>query len=128
MKAKSLKMFVAAFISLFAFTATMPAFAQTTGGGGKPQQALVIAGSNECGITANNSPGGLGVTVTQVTPGKPCGDAGIEVGDIIIAVNNHAISTLRQLNDALLSAHGDVPFIVQDVSTGDIFQIVVTLP
>ncbi|AKH38528.1 MULTISPECIES: PDZ domain-containing protein [Nitrosomonas] len=132
MKAKSLKMFVASFISLCAFTATMPVLAvnnQTNGGGGTAQDstaALIIAGSEKCGITANNSNGGLGVTVTQVTPGKPCGDAGIEVGDIIIAVNTKATSTLRQLDDAISNATGAVPVIVQDVNSGDIFQIIVT--
>lgn len=132
MKAKSLKMFVAAFISLFAFTATMPVFAQTSDDEGKPQIQL-IQPTNSCGVTVKNSPFGFGVEITRLTPGEPCENAGLEVDDIIIAIETQPrqfepISTRRQLENALNNAHGNVRFIVQDHRTGDIFLVRVRLP
>ncbi|SFM82276.1 hypothetical protein [Nitrosomonas communis] len=132
MKAKSFKIFVAAFISLFAFTATMPVFAQTSDDEGKPQIQF-IQPTNSCGVTVNNSPAGFGVKITQLTSGEPCENAGLEVDDIIIAIETQPrqfepVSTRRQLERALENTHGNVRFIIQDHRIGDIFVIRVRLP
>jgi predicted metalloprotease with PDZ domain len=133
MKAKSLKMFIAAFISLFAFTTTMPVFAQTSDDEVKPQIAPIILPTNSCGVTVNNSPAGFGVKITQLASGEPCENAGLEVDDIIIAIETQPrqfepVGTRRQLERALENTHGNVRFIVQDHRTGDIFLVRVRLP
>lgn len=42
-----------------------------------------------------------GVKLTALTPGGPADDSGIKVGDIILAINNHYLFTIRELQEEI---------------------------
>jgi S1-C subfamily serine protease len=44
------------------------------------------------GLTSKTSPGGAGALVTQIDPGGPAEQAGLQQGDVITAVNGQQIA------------------------------------
>jgi putative serine protease PepD len=42
-----------------------------------------------------------GVTVSQVVAGGPADEAGIKAGDVILAIDDHYLFTIEELNDAI---------------------------
>jgi S1-C subfamily serine protease len=42
-----------------------------------------------------------GVTVSQVVTGGPAAQVGIEVGDVILAIDDHYLYTIEELNNAV---------------------------
>ncbi len=52
------------------------------------------------GVIGEPAPGG-GVQVTASLPGTPAAQAGIRVGDTVLAVNGHPVSDLQTLSDAV---------------------------
>jgi hypothetical protein len=77
-----------------------------------PEPSLVAGSSgNESASNSHSSIGAFsdddptirhdGVQLTRVTPGGPADSAGIQVGDVILAVDNHYIYTANELTHAI---------------------------
>ena len=54
------------------------------------------------GVSIQNAPSG-GAQITAVTPGSPATAAGLQVGDVITAVNGQAVATSAEAADAVAS-------------------------
>jgi S1-C subfamily serine protease len=127
MKANGLRAFAIGLVFVLVGLTAMPAIAITNSSGGRTAQLIGLGAQTKSGITAVEGTG-LGVKITQVTPGKPCANAGLEVGDLIIAVNGQPITPLGALDHQIALATGNTPFIVQDHNTGQIVLIIVVFP
>jgi C-terminal processing protease CtpA/Prc len=53
------------------------------------------------GISLAQDPSGNGVSVLSLAPGGPAANAGVQVGDVILAVDNRPISTLQQVKEII---------------------------
>jgi serine protease Do len=62
---------------------------------------------NQMGLTGND-----GVLVTSVMPGSPAHNAGIQPGDVILQVNQAAVSTSQGVQDEVAKATSDKPLLL----------------
>jgi S1-C subfamily serine protease len=62
--------------------------ASATKPGGSPE-----TGSGKLGVTVSPSRNGKGVTITDVEPGSPAAEAGLEAGDVILEVNRQPVKS-----------------------------------
>jgi serine protease Do len=53
-----------------------------------------------------------GVLVTAVTPGSPAGDAGIQPGDVILQINQIAVSSVDGIKNEVAKAKSDKPLLL----------------
>jgi S1-C subfamily serine protease len=73
---------------------------------GRSSAAIHVGATPFLGVTVETRPGNtIGVVVTGVKPGSPAARAGINSGDVIVAVNGHAVRTHAGLVARLLRAH-----------------------
>jgi hypothetical protein len=70
------------------------------GGSGGPSDSLATTGQPWLGVELSQPPGG-GVIVGRVFPGGPGGRAGIQPGDVIMAVGNHPVSSPADVQSAI---------------------------
>jgi serine protease Do len=59
---------------------------------------------NDFGLTVTKSEDGKGIVVTDVEPGSPADDRGIQSGDVITAVNSNEVSGASDFNKAVSDA------------------------
>jgi serine protease Do len=59
---------------------------------------------NDFGLTVTKSEDGKGIVVTDVEPGSPADDRGIQAGDVITAVNSNEVSGASDFNKAVSNA------------------------
>jgi S1-C subfamily serine protease len=55
----------------------------------------------------------VGVVITEVQPGSPADEAGLEPGDIIVEVDRKEIADVRELNERLGTSKGSVLVLVR---------------
>ncbi|MFO0954620.1 MAG: PDZ domain-containing protein [Isosphaeraceae bacterium] len=65
--------------------------------------------------------------VTRVHPNSPASEAGIEVGDVIVAVNDIPITGVEAMNSALRKGGSDLKFTVRDSRSGRDAEVKVSL-
>ena len=59
------------------------------------------------GLTGND-----GVLVTSVMPGSPAADASVQPGDVILQVNQVAVSSVEGVKDEVAKAKADRPLLL----------------
>jgi serine protease Do len=59
------------------------------------------------------------VAVSEVIPSRGGAEAGLEVGDVILAVNDKQVGSVEELAAALPAAGGTATFLVRDSRTGE---------
>jgi serine protease Do len=83
----------------------------------EPQQSLGITVQNLTKDLADQFkyPVGEGVIVSQVTPGGPAADQGIQAGDLILSVNGQKVNSVSEFADAVRQAKpkGKVLFLLK---------------
>ncbi len=68
-----------------------------------------------------------GVEILEVAPGSSAEEAGLEVGDVIVAMNDHEVHYLAQLFDRLLDYYPDDTITVTFYREGEKMSVEVTL-
>jgi S1-C subfamily serine protease len=84
--------------------------------------------ANVLGIAVETIRVGLGgaVKVATVDPTRPGAEAGLEPGDVIVAVNRTRIANVEEFAQALPAQGGKVTLVVRDVRTGNEVPVEVT--
>jgi S1-C subfamily serine protease len=59
-----------------------------------------------------------GARIQAVVPGSPAHRAGLEVGDVIVAIDGLPVNTVQDLNQIVGSSLGIVRIVLRDVRTG----------
>lgn len=126
-------------IGTFALILTVPVYAVTPGSGtpgpeGTPGTEVTpqiaptqVTSIDKAGVQVIEATGKQGVQIVQVTPGKPFANAGLEVGDQVLAVNSVPTNTIDTFGNAIANATGSTHVLVVDHNTGRILDIVVLL-
>jgi len=68
------------------------------GGSGKE------TGSGQLGVTVEPRRGGSGVVITEVVPGSPAAEAGLQPEDVILEINHKAVKSGTDLRDGVKSS------------------------
>jgi serine protease Do len=63
----------------------------------RPRLGVAIADVNAADAEVYGLPSVSGVEVTSVTPGFPADKAGLQLGDVILTINDHAVNTVPDL-------------------------------
>jgi hypothetical protein len=94
----------AALVALLVLITAGAAFGVTLlvdGSGGQGSSAAKV--HSWLGIDVAGSP--FGIVITDVVPGSPAANAGLEPGDMINEINNHAVGTVDGVSAALTGLH-----------------------
>jgi len=84
-----------------------------------------LQGQGFLGVAVVETPDG--VEVAEVFAGSPANEAGVQAGDIILAVDDVAISTVAELIDVVAAAGAGTEVVVAIERGGSAFRIEVTL-
>jgi serine protease Do len=68
-----------------------------------------------------------GVVITEVQPGSPADFAGLQPGEVIVAVNNRAIRTVEDWNEAVTEAQGQ-QLVALRILQGNVQRLVILSP
>ena len=79
------------------------------------------------GVTTEAQADQPGLVIRQVFDGFPAAASGLEAGDVILAVNGHAMRAWDMLNYAIDTAPGVVRCVVRDVRTGQVSYLDIPL-
>ncbi len=73
---------------------------------------VAVTKPTEAERKANNLPEGKGVIIRKVLPGSPAEQAGLEVDDVILSVNNAPIGSTEELKSLVKAAPDDKPLAI----------------
>ena len=65
------------------------------------------------------------MTVGSVADGSPAGDAGVETGDVVIAIDRQPIQTARQAQELLAEADPNVGVVMTIGSGNRMYNVVI---